>query len=67
MPRRDKGRRPLLIRASHEATRRSMAQYVAAFECLVPVLERRIRPPLEASRDPAAATTWQTVQRIGRG
>src|SRR3954447_25517775 len=45
MSRRDKSRLPLLIRASHETTRSSKAQYAAAFECLVPVLERRVRPP----------------------
>jgi hypothetical protein len=68
MPRRGKTPKLLLIRASHEATRSSKAQYAAAFECLVPVLERRVRPPpLEATRDPTAATTWQAGQRIGRG
>jgi hypothetical protein len=67
MSRRDKSRLPLLIRASHETTRSSKAQYAAAFECLVPVLERRVRPPPEADRDPTAAAAWQADQRRRRG
>ena len=67
MLRRDKNRAPLSIRASHEATRSSKAQYAAAFERLVPVLERRVRPPPEADRDPTAAAAWQADQRRRRG
>jgi len=45
MPRRN-GRSPdLAVRVSHEATRLSKAHAAAAFEHLVPVLERQARPP----------------------
>ena len=45
MPRRN-GRSPdLAVRVSHEATRLSKAHVAAAFEHLVPVLERQARPP----------------------
>jgi hypothetical protein len=67
MSRRDKNPKPLLIRTSHEATRSSKAQYAAAFECLVPVLERRIRPPPEANSTLLAATVWSAGQRMRRG
>jgi len=36
----------LTVRVSHEATRLSQTHVAAAFEQLVPVLERQIRPPL---------------------
>jgi hypothetical protein len=42
MTRRDKTPLPLSIRVSHEATRTSKAQIEAAFECLLPKLERRV-------------------------
>ena len=67
MLRRDKDRAPLSIRASHEATRSSKAQYAAAFERLVPVLERRVRPPPKADKDPAIAAAWLADQRMRRG
>lgn len=67
MPRRDKNPSPLLIRTSHEATRISKVQYAAAFECLVPVLARRVRPPREAGRTPMAAAACQADQRMRGG
>ena len=39
----------LKVRVSHEATRLSKAHVAAAFEHLVPVLERRPRPPCAES------------------
>ena len=63
MPRRDKNPPPLLIRASHEATRISKVQYAAAFECLVPVLARQVRSPREVDRKPRAAAAWPADQR----
>ena len=54
MPRRDENPPRLAVRVSHEATRYSKAQVAAAFECLVPVLERGVRPPPGADREPAA-------------
>ena len=67
MPRRDKNPPPLLIRTSHEATRISKVQYAAAFECLVPVLARRVGPPREAGTTPMAAAAWQADQRMRGG
>ena len=45
MSRRSERSPGLKVRVSHEATRLSKAHVAAAFECLVPVLERRTRPP----------------------
>ncbi len=39
----------LRVRVSHEATRLSQAHVAAAFERLVPVLERQTRPPCAES------------------
>ena len=48
MPRRNGRSSDLNVRVSHEATRLSKAHVAAAFEHLVPVLERRARPPRAA-------------------
>ncbi len=45
MSRRSERSPGLKVRVSHEATRLSKAHVAAAFECLVPVLERQTRPP----------------------
>ena len=45
MSRRSERSPGLKVRVSHEATRLSKAHVAAAFEHLVPVLERRTRPP----------------------
>ena len=66
MPRRDRTPPPLPIRVSHEATRTSKAQFAAAFECLVPVLERRVGPRPEADRSPKAASATQARQHMRR-
>jgi hypothetical protein len=66
MPRRDKTPPPLPIRVSHEATRTSKAQFEAAFECLVPVLERRVGPRPEADRCSKAGLALQAQQRMRR-
>jgi hypothetical protein len=66
MPRRDKNPPRLAVRVSHEATRRSKAQVAAAFECLVPVLERWVRPLPGADRDPMAGATRPADQRMRR-
>lgn len=44
----------LKIRVSHEATRLSTAHVAAAFERLVPVLERQTRPPCAEGDNQAA-------------
>ncbi len=45
MSRRSEQSPDLNVRVSHEATRLSEVHVAAAFEHLVPVLERRTRPP----------------------
>ena len=45
MTRRGRTVRSLTVRVSHEATRLSQMHVAAAFEQLVPVLERQTRPP----------------------
>lgn len=45
MPRRSERSPCLKVRVSHEATRLSQAHVAAAFERLVPILERQTRPP----------------------
>jgi hypothetical protein len=66
MPRRDKTPPSLPIRVSHEATRTSTAQFAAAFECLVPVLERWVGPRPEADRSSKAASATQARQHMRR-
>jgi len=66
MPRRDENPPRLAVRVSHEATRYSKAQVAAAFECLVPVLERRVRPLPGADRDPVADATPRARRRMRR-
>jgi hypothetical protein len=63
---RDKNPPRLVVRVSHEATRRSKAEVAAAFECLVPVLERWVRPRLGADRDSTADATRWGYQRMRR-
>jgi hypothetical protein len=45
MPRRSERSPGLKVRVSHEATRLSKVHVAAAFERLVPILERQTRPP----------------------
>jgi hypothetical protein len=66
MARRDKTPPRLAVRVSHEATRYSEAQVTAAFEYLVPVLERRVRPRTSADRDPMVDATRHTQESLRR-
>lgn len=66
MPRRDKTPLPLSIRVSHEATRTSKAQFEAAFECLLPKLERRIGPQLETEQCSKAGLALQAQHGMRR-
>jgi hypothetical protein len=66
MARRDKSPPRLAVRVSHEATRRSKAEVAAAFECLVPVLERWVRPRPGADRHSIADATQRVHQRMRR-
>jgi hypothetical protein len=54
MPRRSETSPGLKVRVSHEADRLSKAHAAAAFEHLVPTLERRARPPCAAGDAPRA-------------
>jgi hypothetical protein len=66
MPRRDENPPRFAVRVSHEATRYSKAQVAAAFECLVPVLERWVRPLPGADRNPVADATPRARLRVRR-
>ena len=44
MPRRRTNLRPLTVRVSHEANRLEQHVMVDAFERLLPIIERRLRP-----------------------
>ena len=66
MTRRDENPPRLAVRVSHEAARYSKAQVAAAFECLVPVLERRVRPPPGADREPVADAVLRAHQSMRR-
>ena len=45
------------VRVSHEATRRSKAWLAAAFECVVPVVERRVERRSTRRQDVGAASS----------
>ncbi len=47
MPRRDAHPPSLMVRVSHEASRLEAHVMAAAFECLLPIPQRRLRPPPE--------------------
>jgi len=66
MPRRDENPPRLAVRVSHEATRYSKAQVAAAFECLVPVLERRVRPLPGTGRNPVADAAPRARRHVRR-
>jgi hypothetical protein len=66
MSRRDENPPRLAVRVSHEAARYSKAQVAAAFECLVPNLERRVRPLSGADRDLVADATPRARRRMRR-
>jgi len=66
MARRDESPPRLAVRVSHEATRRSKAEVAAAFECLVPVLERWVCPRPGVDRDSIADTRQRVHQRMRR-
>jgi hypothetical protein len=71
MPRRDRTVPSLTVRVSHEATRLSKTHVAAAFERLVPVLERQTRLPraeadkhdTDAARGGAKPMTDPTAKR----
>jgi hypothetical protein len=61
MVRRNKDPPRLKVRVSHEASRRGKACVTAAFECLVPIVERQAARQPGSSQDAIAATP-----RLGR-
>jgi hypothetical protein len=66
MARRDKTPPRMAVRVSHEATRYSKAQVTAAFEYLVPVLERRVRPRTGTDGDLMVDATRHTRENLRR-
>ena len=66
MARRDKTLPRMTVRVSHEATRYSKAQVTAAFEYLVPVLERRVRPRTGTDGDLLVDATRHTQEKVRR-
>lgn len=63
---RDKTPPRMAVRVSHEATRYSKAQVTAAFEYLVPVLERRVRPRSSTDGDLLVDATRHTQEKVRR-
>ena len=61
MARRKKDPPCLEVRVSHEASRRGRACVTAAFECLVPIVERQAERQSACGQDAIAAT-----QKLGR-
>ena len=61
MARRNKDPPRLEVRVSHEASRRGKACVTAAFECLVPIVERQAERQSVCGQDAIAATP-----RLGR-
>lgn len=66
MARRDKTPPRMAVRVSHEATRYSKAQVTAAFEYLVPILERRVRPRSSTDGDLLVDATRHTQEKVRR-
>jgi len=56
----------MAVRVSHEATRYSKAQVTAAFEYLVPVLERRVRPRSSTDGDLLVDAMRHTQEKVRR-
>jgi hypothetical protein len=57
MPRRRASPCPLTVRVSHEAHRLEQQVMADAFERLLPILGRRLRPQLEEHRSPDQPTS----------
>jgi hypothetical protein len=57
MPRRRTNLRPLIVRVSHEASRLEQHVMADAFERLLPIIERRLRPQPDTCGSPAQATS----------
>lgn len=66
MARRDKTPPRMAVRVSHEATRYSKAQVTAAFEYLVPILERRVRPRSSTDGDLLVDATRHIQEKVRR-
>lgn len=66
MARRDKTPPRMAVRVSHEATRYSKAQVTAAFEYLVPILERRVRPRSSTDGDLLVDARRHTQEKVRR-
>jgi hypothetical protein len=56
MPRRRANLRPLTVRVSHEASRLEQPVMADAFERLLPIIERRLRPQPDTCGSPGQAT-----------
>jgi hypothetical protein len=57
MPRRRTNLRPLTVRVSHEANRLEPQVMADAFERLLPIIERRLRPQPDTCGSPGRATS----------
>ena len=57
MPRRRTSLRPLTVRVSHEANRLERQVMADAFERLLPIIERRLRPQPDTCGSPGQATS----------
>jgi hypothetical protein len=57
MPRRRTSRRPLTVRVSHEASRLEQHVMADAFERLLPIIERRLRPQPNTCGSPGQVTS----------
>jgi hypothetical protein len=60
MPRRRTSFRPLIVRVSHEANRLEQHVMADAFERLLPIIERRLRPQPNTCDSPGQATSNTT-------
>ena len=57
MPRRRTNLRPLTVRVSHEASRLEQHVMADAFERLLPIIERRLRPQPDTGAPPGQTTS----------
>ena len=57
MPRRRTSLRPLTVRVSHETSRLEQQVMADAFERLLPIIERRLRPQPDTCGSPDQATS----------
>jgi hypothetical protein len=57
MPRRRTNLRPLTVRVSHEANRLEQHVMADAFERLLPIIERRLRPQPDTGGSPGQVTS----------